>query len=389
MDRQTDRQTENSKFRLSNQLVFLTYKTHIDKEKLKNFLESKSVNRSLIFIAHEAPDHSNEEDGMGEECTPYEHTHAVVDWGHAVNSKNCRFLDFEGIHPNIKPIKNQKRFTYAAKYVCKEDLECRAEVEAAGIHLSDCEKIWRHGTISDALNHMGSLRDALATIAVYEHRPIELPEPKLKEENFYGWQKMMWEFLSEEPDDRTVLWITDKKGRTGKTQFAKWCCLKHPEKCKIINNVGKISDFANNVKNWQDKGWRGNTVFMNLSRTYSEKGKQIYEAIEMIIDGIVTCTKYKGGELWLPDMHVVIFANFEPEYGALTSDRWVPATISEDLETIELAPVTLNKALTRKRYNPMNCSPDFDPYHEGHDSEDEEWIDGPDGSMICYLNRYT
>ena len=102
--------------------------------------------------------------------------------------------------------------------------------------------------------------------------------------------------------------------------FAKWCCLTHPAKCKMLNNVGKISDFAQNMQNFWSEGWRGDTVFLNLSRSYSDRSN-IYEACEIISDGYVTCTKYAGGTIWLPEMHIVVLSNFGPIGGKLSEDR--------------------------------------------------------------------
>ena len=42
----------------------------------------------------------------------------------------------------------------------------------------------------------------------------------------------------------------------------------------------------------------------------------------MVSDGFLTCTKYMGGEIWLPDMHVIVLANFKPNVEALSLDRW-------------------------------------------------------------------
>jgi hypothetical protein len=64
----------------------------------------------------------------------------------------------------------------------------------------------------------------------------------------------------------------------------------HSDKCRMLNNVGKISDFAMNMQTFWNEGWRGNTVFLNLSRSYSDR-TNIYEACEIIADGYITCTK--------------------------------------------------------------------------------------------------
>jgi len=109
--------------------------------------------------------------------------------------------------------------------------------------------------------------------------------------------------------------------KTGKTQFAYHMCLKYPTKCQIMNSIGRISSFAQNMKNFQDMGWRGNTIFLNLSRSYCDR-TSIYEALEIIADGLITCTMYTGGQIWLGKMHVVVLSNFYPQLEKLSQDRW-------------------------------------------------------------------
>lgn len=325
----TELQTiETSNFRIQNQKVLLTYKTHIDKERLKAFLTTVSKNKlKKCYIAHE--------NGSDDPITPYEHTHCVVDFGFALQSRNSRFLDYEGIHPHISKITTAVNWKKACQYITKEDKTVSIEKEDKGNEVTD---IWKHDSVQGALEEMKSLKDALATIAVYNLKPLEKPEAEICEDDFYPWQKDMWEYIQRVPTGRKVCWIYEGRGNTGKTRFGKWCCLTHPEKCVMLNNVGRISDFAQNMQNFWNTGWRGNTVFLNLSRSYSDRNN-IYEACEIIADGYITCTKYTGGVIWLPPMHIIIFSNFEPQVQNLSRDRWDLFTINSELS---LAPVTLN-----------------------------------------------
>jgi len=299
-------ESSEKKFRFQNQRCMLTYKSHIDKEEYKKWL-SKKWEYKTIYIAHE----------LGDTSHNYKHTQVVVDFGSAKQTRNCRFFAFNLIHPKISIIKDKLAFKISCKYLCKEDKTVKISEED---DLTDIEQIWACPTIADALKY-AKLKDVMAIIAAYEHRPEELPEPRIHENDFYPWQTQTWERIQEEPDSRSVIWIHEDVGNIGKTQFAKWACLKHPEKCVLFNNIGKIADFAMNMKTFKKKGWRGDTVFLNLSRAYSEK-TNLYEVCEIICDGYIMCTKYTGGALWLQDLHIVVLANFAPQTNKLSEDRW-------------------------------------------------------------------
>lgn len=325
---------DETKFRFQNQKAMLTYTTHIDKDALTAFLYAVGKDKvKRCYIAHE--------NGKGDLITPYEHTHVVIDFGRAVDSTCSRFLDFNGIHPHISKITKPDSWRKACQYICKEDKSVVLHESDKGNAITD---VWKHDTIQGALENMGDLRDAMATIAVYRFRPMPLPEAEISENDFYPWQKDMWAKLRFSPTGRKVIWIHDSLGNTGKTRFAKWCCLTHPEKCRMLNNVGRIADFAMNMQNFWNEGWRGNTVFLNLSRSYSDR-TSIYEACEIIADGYITCTKYAGGVVWLPPMHIVVMSNFEPQVDRLSADRWEIFSVEEKtLGSLRSpgGPVTLN-----------------------------------------------
>lgn len=322
---------DESKFRFQNQKAMLTYRTHLDKvtvwTKLAEISEKKM---KKCYIAHE--------NGHNDPITPYEHTHVVVDFGYAVQSRNARFLDIDGIHPHISKILKPDNWRRACQYITKEDKTVTIDKEDKGNIVTD---IWKADTVQGALENIGNLRDALPTIAIFNLKPLELPEPNIREDQFYPWQKDMWNLLQYKPDGRKVKWIYDIPGCSGKTQFALWVCLTHPKKAVFLNNVGKISDFCMNMKSFWDKGWRGDTVFLNLSRSYTDR-TQIYEAIEIILDGVATCTKYTGGQVWFPPLHVIVMSNFVPATERLSRDRWEIF----DSESKELCPVTLSRGTT-------------------------------------------
>lgn len=129
---------------------------------------------------------------------------------------------------------------------------------------------------------------------------------KLKE-----WQEILLKELLTEPDDRTVIWYYDKEGGAGKTAFAKYMAIKH--NALVLNN-GKFNDLAYAV-NEETK-----IVIINISRSLEEHVN--YNAIEALKDGLIFSGKYESKTKIFNSPHVVIFANFEPNLNALSSDRW-------------------------------------------------------------------
>lgn len=324
-------QPEN--FRFQNQKCLLTYRTHLPKDRLREFLFKMCKHKSKIYIAHE--------NGVGDEVTPYEHTHVVCNFGFAKQSKNARFLDFEGVHPHISLIKTPLQWKKACKYITKEDdavvLDEEDMFDDGG---GPAARIWAMNSLREAMGNIENIRDALATRVIWEARgPRTRREPALDESRFYKWQHEMLGIINTAPDDRSVFWIYDLDGGAGKTKFCEWATLTRPEKCLMFNNVGRIADFAQNMKTALDEGWDGDTIFLNLSRSYAER-THIYEALEMIKDGYITATKYTGGNFWLPRCHVVVFANFEPDRHCLSNDRWM---IYEIASGFTLRPVTLRR----------------------------------------------
>lgn len=335
---------ETSTFRFQNQKCLLTYKTHISKESFFAWIHGRYGVRKM-YIAHE--------NGKDDPITPYEHTHAVIDFGRRIDSKNSRLFDFGDIHPHISLIKTPTEWLKACKYICKEDKSVQLDTRDK---FNDATSCWANNSLSDALQNC-KLNEVTNTIALFKCKPMELPEPEISEEMFYDWQKDVWNMIQLPPNGRSVDWIFDGSGNSGKTRFAKWVCLKHPEKAVMLNNVGKISDFAMNMQNFWNSGWRGDTVFLNLSRSYADK-QHLYEALEIIADGYITCTKYTGGICWLPPMHIVVFANFEPQCEKLSKDRWNIKEIWDkglhDVKFIGAAIVTLSKE-SPPPFHPFGC----------------------------------
>lgn len=129
-------------------------------------------------------------------------------------------------------------------------------------------------------------------------------------------QAKILEILECDADDRTIHWVVDLVGNSGKTTLAKSLCLNRKD-CIYI--TGKSSDMKYGISKWLEKNELG-VVLIDLAR--SQECFVSYQGIEEVKNGIFYNTKYESGMCMFDSPHVIVFANFEPEMGKLSADRW-------------------------------------------------------------------
>lgn len=302
--------------------ILITYAGHLPKDELREHIvkvaEKWSRKVKEIVIAHE----------IGK--TDYDHTHVCVQFN-ASRYWGPLWFDYGDIHPNLRRIKGTKPdWRRVVGYICKQDMETAAGVTAEPPHRASADEV----SIGDVmvansihdLEHM-PLRLATNAFAVLNARSQDPPMEWILGD-MYPWQNFFArQILLRRACDRRVVWIFDKKGANGKTAFCKHMVAAHPDKCRMITSIGKVSDFNNNLSNFIKNGFEGDTYLFNLSRSYAEK-EHIYEALENIKDGVITCTKYTGGVFYIPATKVYVFANFMPNLSALSNDRWEIYTLN-------------------------------------------------------------
>jgi len=133
--------------------------------------------------------------------------------------------------------------------------------------------------------------------------------------DMYTWQRELAAEMETPPDERTIIWYFDQVGGSGKTEMAKYLLVTYPS--SIFLSGGAFKDISYQIiKAKQDP----NLIIINLPRT--SEGKVSYASLEAAKDGLIQSGKYEGGYRLYPQPHVVVFANFEPDYGSLSADRW-------------------------------------------------------------------
>lgn len=165
-----------------------------------------------------------------------------------------------------------------------------------------------------------------------EHGMIPLKE-KIKQKllNKYKtvvwkpWQQKVLDIIDEEPDSRTINWIYDKIGNSGKSFLTKYLALTH----ELIIADGKKDNILHQVHkklNEEEKEFR--IVLLDIPR--SSEGYINYGVLEQLKNGIIYSGKYEGGLCLFDNVHVFVFANFYPNTDEFSEDRWNIIDIGEN-----------------------------------------------------------
>lgn len=147
------------------------------------------------------------------------------------------------------------------------------------------------------------------------------------EESMRPWQSDVLSIIDGPPHDRTIYWLYDAVGGTGKSKFFKWLQFKRG------NSIGEISDAgtASQLKQTSYNLGPRNTYICDLPRVKGDNLADVFRTIETIKNGKLVSTMYGGAEPILFDPpHVFICSNFLPNLEHLSKDRWKIYEITED-----------------------------------------------------------
>lgn len=133
--------------------------------------------------------------------------------------------------------------------------------------------------------------------------------------DLYPWQSEIVELLKTEPDGRTVHWYWENKGKIGKSAFCKYMFVNHHV---LVIQGGRLSDIMNILFNYNCDNLK--MIIIDIPRRNTNKIS--FSAVECILNGMITNTKYETGVKVFNPPHLVVFSNFEPETIHLSMDRW-------------------------------------------------------------------
>lgn len=172
------------------------------------------------------------------------------------------------------------------------------------------------------------------------------PEYKGKDlpTKLYPWQQEVLQRCMDDPDDRTINYVIDIHGNTGKSKFCKYMCY---HKGAVFLPWGRTGDILNYVCKMKDAG-----IFLfDLSRSKPQDWARddIAAAMEQIKNGMIVNLKYETCGVTFMPPHVWVFSNQPPNINSMSRDRW---RLFEITPLRELIP--LKKRPSIDTYNPSN-----------------------------------
>lgn len=141
------------------------------------------------------------------------------------------------------------------------------------------------------------------------------------------WQQDLEQLLLDEPDDRTVNFLVDPEGASGKTWFCRYWLSQHSEKTQILR-VGKRDDLAHCIDTTKTY------FFFDVPRGQMEFFQ--YAVPESIKDQMVFSPKYNSIMKYFDHKcYVVIFCNEMPSMTSLSVDRYNVVELTAPLPLIQ------------------------------------------------------
>ena len=126
------------------------------------------------------------------------------------------------------------------------------------------------------------------------------------------WQEDVCVHLNDNPNDRTIIWVTDSEGGRGKSALARH--LVCTQGALILE--GKLADMAYAYNSER-------IVCFDITRAQAEVSDHLYSFAEKLKNGSVMSTKYESKLKLFQPPHVIFFANKEPPAGVWSKDRIV------------------------------------------------------------------
>jgi hypothetical protein len=304
---------DSSKFRIQNSMLHLTYRTHVV---FKDWMSFVSTNLTFNIVEYSMVHEIGEKSRDG-----YEHTHILVKFDKNVQSRNPRIFDFNSLHPHIRRVSSKPYWRNVVNYHTKQGEPYTNIVLDVGSFVDD---VWSCESRSDALlANCDNPRQAGGILATFDNKPKPLKiEPLV---DWLPWQsKLLHEIETyASDDDRTINWIWDPFGNSGKTFFVKHLA---DYRDAFVSSHGNVRDLATQLKETLKSQPEVTTALFNFTR--QSKEHKIYQALESIKDGLLCAQKYLGGTITLPSPQVYVFANYFPDIYEISLDRWLIRTIT-------------------------------------------------------------
>lgn len=162
------------------------------------------------------------------------------------------------------------------------------------------------GTIDQNLKYCSKEKDYITNLKV--RKPIKT----ILLEDFYPWQKEVYDIVIGEPHDRRIYWYWEPNGNIGKSALCKYLAV-HLGACVIT--TAKSADIATCID--EDCS----IYIFDFPR--SSEGFSPWNGLEQLKNGLITEAKLKkkAKTTIIDPPHIIVFANFEPRDAPMSTDR--------------------------------------------------------------------
>lgn len=133
------------------------------------------------------------------------------------------------------------------------------------------------------------------------------------------WQQHLLNLLAAEPNDRTVIWVTDTVGNMGKSRLA------FHLQCQFdaVSLSGQLKDMAFTWRNKPSK-----IAIFDISRAQAEYSNHVYSMAESLKNRFLCSSKYESVSFTFPAPHVIIFSNKSWNRELFSADRVLEIDLS-------------------------------------------------------------
>lgn len=214
-----------------------------------------------------------------------------------------------------------------AKYISASIKYCKKEGNFTEIGEPPGDK--RQGKRSDLEAFKEDVKDGMTDLAVLmevhsgpmaryprfceRYVRMNIPGPKVSKHPLRMWQKELTDKLKEPPEDRTIVFLVDLEGNSGKSWFMNRYCEDN-QNCQILL-PGKKADMALALN--EDL----RVLFVDAPR--SKQGDFIqYDFLEEVKNGRIFSSKYDSRMKVFKVPHVVVAMNEYPKMDQLSADRY-------------------------------------------------------------------
>jgi len=131
------------------------------------------------------------------------------------------------------------------------------------------------------------------------------------------WQRDLLKILSLPPPDRVIQWWWEPIGNAGKTFMSKYLTsTRNAVVCQFMKKEDMLHVLCKRIKS------STKVIVFDMVRTSQGDLSALYEVLEMVSDRLLCSGKYDSQQMYIPKVHVVVFANYPPDITAMSADRW-------------------------------------------------------------------